>query len=415
MKSTNSHSKLYPHQRDAVNKLSTGSVLCGGVGSGKSLTALAYFFEKVCGGRISEDGTLGKPTKPRDLYIITTARKRDTLDWEHEGLPLLLSPKMDVWGISVHIDSWNNIKKYTKINSAFFIFDEQRVVGSGAWVKSFLKIARKNQWILLSATPGDTWMDYVPIFIAHGFYKNRSEFIREHVVYNRFAKFPKIDRFVETKKLEVLRSKILVNMPFQRVTARHYEQVIVGYDEELYKQAMETRWNIFEEKPMKNISEACSVFRKIIYQDPSRLDSLKHIFENHPKLIVFYNFNYELEMLRAFCAEANVNFAEWNGFKHESIPKSDSWIYLVQYTAGAEGWNCVETDTMVFYSLNYSYKIMEQAAGRIDRLNTRFKDLYYYQLLSKAPIDNAVLRSVKRKTIFNERAFAQHLAIGDKT
>ena len=77
---------------------------------------------------------MGDP--PKDLYIITTAKKRDTLEWEGELSPFLLStnPDVNLYQNKVVIDSWNNISKYKDITDAFFIFDEQRVVGSGTWV-----------------------------------------------------------------------------------------------------------------------------------------------------------------------------------------------------------------------------------------------------------------------------------------
>ena len=397
--------QLRDYQEKAVNELRNGSILCGGVVSGKSRTALAYYF-KECGGAWKPQY---KPMKkPKSLYIITTARKRDTLEWEGEMTPFLLSTTEGVGlykDIKVVVDSWNNIKKYKDIHSAFFIFDEQRVVGSGAWVKAFLNITRKNDWILLSATPGDTWSDYIPVFVANGFYKNKTEFIREHVIYSRFTKFPKIDRYVGTGKLLYFKNLLLVDMDFKRDTVSHNEDVFVRYDISAYKDATKNRWNPFTNEPMKNAAELCYVWRRIVNSDISRQMALLEIFEDHPKTIVFYNFDYELDILRGLYYGTGVEIAEWNGHKHEPVPTSDSWVYLVQYTAGCEGWNCIQTDTIVFFSQNYSYKVMEQARGRIDRMNTPFKDLYYYHLKTRAGIDLAISRALSDKKKFNETKF----------
>ena len=165
--------QLRDYQLDAVRRMKNGCILCGGVGSGKSRTALAYYY--LCeDGEIGTDEYVPMGDPPKDLYIITTARKRDTCEWEGELSPFLLSPNHEVnlYSNKVVIDSWNNIQKYAEVQNAFFIFDEQRVVGTGAWVKAFLRITKANRWILLSATPGDTWQDYIPVFIANGFYKN---------------------------------------------------------------------------------------------------------------------------------------------------------------------------------------------------------------------------------------------------
>ena len=408
--------KLYDYQIEAVEKMRNGCILCGGVGSGKSRTALAYYYlqnggDPDCLTGLKDYVAMDDP--PKDLYIITTARKRDTMEWEGDLSPFLLSVHEDVnlYSNQVVVDSWNNIKKYAEVKDAFFIFDEQRVIGSGAWVKAFLKIAKSNQWILLSATPGDTWQDYIPVFIANGFYKNRTEFIQEHVVYSRFSKYPKIDRYLNTGRLIRLRNRILVNMDFKRQTVSHHEDVFVKYDVEKYRDAGRTRWDPFKNEPITNAAGLCYIWRKIVNTDESRQIALMEIVEKHPRAIIFYNFDYELELLKGLFQiyedDGVFEIAEWNGHKHQPIPESKSWVYLVQYNAGAEGWNCIKTDTIIFYSQNYSYKIMKQSAGRIDRLNTPFKDLYYYHMKSRSGIDLGISRSLKDKKDFNETKFVK--------
>lgn len=382
--------ELLPHQLEAVEKLSNGKILWGGVGTGKSLTVLAYYVKRE---------------SPKDIYVITTAKKRDSLEWEGEAAKYGIGTESDA---TLHgriiIDSWNNISKYTEIEDAFFIFDEQRLVGSGAWVKSFQKIAKKNNWILLSATPGDTWLDYVPVFIANGFYKNATEFKREHVVYAPFSKYPKIVRYLSTAVLEKYRNIILVEMPYLKHTERFVQDVYVSYDNDNYNRVIKDRWNVYEDRPLKDVAEMFLVMRKVVNSDPSRIETLLELLDQHNKIIVFYNYNYELDMLRGLSDFVEV--AEWNGHRKQPIPNTDKWLYLVQYVAGAEGWNCVETDAMVFFSMTYSYKNFEQAQGRIDRLNTPFSKLYYYILMSNATIDRAIREALKGKKLFNERVWA---------
>lgn len=397
---------LYDYQEKAIGQMKNGCILCGGVGSGKSRTSLAYYFRE-CGG--DWHGKYSRMTEPKDLYIITTARKRDTLEWEGELGPFLLStnPEVNTYPNKVVVDSWNNIKKYANVYGAFFIFDEQRVVGSGAWVKAFLKIARKNKWILLSATPGDTWQDYIPVFVANGFYSNKTEFVREHVIYSRFTKYPKIDRYIGTGRLIRLRNDILVDMDFVRPTESHHLDVHVSYDISLYKDTMKKRWDPYENKPIENASRLCYLLRKIVNSDDSRIVALMEILEKTPRAIIFYNFDYELDILKHLVYGEGVEIAEWNGHAHQPIPTSDKWVYLVQYTAGAEGWNCIKTDTIIFFSQNYSYKIMEQSAGRIDRLNTPYTHLYYYHLKTRSGIDLAISRALKEKKKFNAERFVK--------
>lgn len=397
---------LDDYQLDAINRLRTGSILCGGVGSGKSRTALAYYF-------VQQGGCLN-PYKDmdlyimKDLYIITTARKRDTLEWEKETIPFLLnkedSPHRN-YICNYYVDSWNNIKKYKHIKNAFFIFDEQRVVGYGSWSQAFIKIAQNNDWILLSATPGDCWSDYIPVFIANGFYKNKSEFSRDHIVYKPFRTYPIIDHYVNIKKLEYLKNKILVDMDYHSPAKEVNIEVPVNYNRELYMSVVMKKWNPYTDQPIINAGEYCAVLRKIINSDESRLNAVVNLCERHKKIIIFYNFDYELELLHETLSKHYIPFSEWNGHKHEPILSSDRWVYLIQYTAGSEGWNCIETNVIIFYSQTYSYKQMVQSAGRINRRNTPFKELYLYRFKSKAGIDRAITHSLAHKKDFNARKF----------
>jgi len=401
--------ELYPYQLDAVGKMKNGCILCGGVGSGKSRTGLAYYFMRNGGviGGINYCPMRQDPP-PKDLYIITTARKRDTKEWEGDLAPFLLSvdPKSNYYKNKIVIDSWNNVAKYADVKDSFFIFDEQRVVGYGVWTHSFLKIAKSNEWILLSATPGDTWMDYVPVFIANGFFKNKSEFTREHVVWSPNRNFYQVSRYLNQGRLMKYRNSILVNMDFKRETVPHHIAVYSDYNKVIYKDICKDRWNPWEQKPIETATEFCMALRKLVNSDETRQAAVLELVSKHPKCIIFYNYNYELDILRSLDYGSGVKVAEWNGQKHEPIPFGNRWVYLVQYTAGAEGWNCTQTDTIIFYSQNYSYKIMAQAAGRIDRLNTPYTDLWFFHLKSRSGIDLAISQAIAKKKTFNESGFA---------
>ena len=396
------------NQLAAVEKMHNGCILNGDTGTGKSRTALYYYFVKICEGEIQENYKDMK--NPMDLLIITTARKRDSLEWEDELLPFLLSPDPSQchYSIRVIIDSWNNIKKYKDVINTFIIFDEDRVVGHGAWSKAFIKMAKANRWILLSATPGDAWKDYISVFIANGFYKNKTEFEREHVVWRRnFGGYPQIDRYVNINRLMRLRRKLLVPIEFKRATIQHHIDLLAGYDSEKYKYVWKERKDPETREPLENIVQVCYNLRKIINSHYSRGMSVVDIIEDKHKAIIFYNFDYELEILKNLDYPDGTKIAEMNGHKHQDIPNSDYWVYLVQYNSGSEGWNCTVTDTIIFYSQNYSYRTMKQAAGRIDRRNTPYIDLYYYHIKSKAPMDLAIARALKNKKKFNETKFME--------
>ena len=380
--------ELKPHQIKALEKMGNGRILNGGVGTGKSRTAVVYYMLNEA---------------PKDLYIITTAKKRDSLEWQDETVIFGIGSEKDATTQGVlTVDSWNMIKKYVDVENAFFIFDEQRLVGTGAWVKAFYKIAAKNNWILLTGTPGDTWLDYVPVFIANGFYKNITEFKREHVVYDSYSRYPKVKQYLGTGRLNRLRRHLLVDMPLERLTVRHSETVRTEYNQEQMRTLTKDRWHIWEDRPIKDAAELFRLMRYLVNTDESKIEELASLWDKHPRLIVFYNFNYELNMLRSWLDGCEDDVAEWNGHRHEPLPTSKRWLYLVQYTAGAEGWNCITTDAMVMLSQNYSYRLTEQAMGRIDRLNTPYRDLYYYTLRSYAGIDNAIHKALSQKKDFNE-------------
>ena len=398
--------KLFDHQIEAIKKMKNGCILCGSVGSGKSITSIAYYY--ICnGGKIEGVNSIRTvaPKEFKHLYIITTARKRDTKEWIADISKLNLFGQIEDY---VTIDSWNNIGKYEKVSDSFFIFDEQRVVGSGTWVKKFLKIVKSNEWILLSATPGDTWSDYIPVFIANGFYKTFGEFRREHVVYKPFTNFPQIDRYINTGRLNRYRRDILVMMDCERKTVEHHADIYVEYDSSKYKEICKTRWDFYNDRPIENASQFCYLLRRVCNEDMSRIRAVMEVLTHFDRVIIFYNFDYELDMLKKYMKELAPMYTigEWNGHRHLPIPDNKQWLYLVQYTAGAEGWNCTECNVIIFFSQNYSYKTLIQAAGRINRINTKFTDLYYYHLKSRAGIDVAISRVINEKGTFNERIFA---------
>ena len=404
---------LYDYQLDAVNRLHNGCILCGSVGSGKSRTGLFYYY-KENGGWIDENGYKPMTGKPQDLYIITTAKKRNSLEWEKELANFLMStnPKKNMYNRNIVIvDSWNNIGKYKDVEGAFFLFDEQRIVGNGSWVKSFLKIAKVNNWILLTGTPGDSYMDYVPVFLANGFFKNRTEFNKEHVIYSRFSKYPKVEGYYNTRRLDRLRDRVLVKMNYEHKINYHHEDIYCSYDISKYKEVIRKRWNPFTNEPIEQASQLCYILRRIVNTDESRVVALLELLETTQKAIIFYSFDYELELLRHLFWDndgveenplSDFEVAEYNGHYHQDIPNSKKWVYLCQYTAACEGWECIKTDTIIFFSQNYSYKVMTQAAGRIDRLNTPYTDLYYYHLKSRSGIDLAISKALKEKKQFNE-------------
>ena len=387
--------ELDQYQLAAVKKLDSGKILWGSVGSGKSLTALYYYFSQELKCKL-EDGIFRLPKKAFTLYIICPAQKRDKLEWDEECRQFYISR-----GNGVVIDSWNNIAKYTSVENAFFIFDEQRLVGNGTWVKSFLKIAQKNRWILLTATPGDNWLDYIPVFIANGFYKNRTQFLARHVIFNNFKRYRTVNRYVDVKRLIYLRDLITVDLTYTQTGRPIIHRILTEYDKQAYREVNKFRWNIFKNEPITDVTQLGYALREVCNKDVSKLNALADILEKHKKVIVFYNFDYELEMLKTFCGETGFIFAEWNGHNHQPIPESKEWLYLVQYNAGSEGWNCIETNAMIFFSLSYSYKTTLQASGRINRRNTPFKELHYYILTSNSPMDRRIILALSHKKDFN--------------
>lgn len=402
-KKSYSDSILYDFQYEAAKKAFNGSIFNGGTGTGKSRTGLYYYFKEQGGSYVGSDYVPMK--NPKDLYIITPAVKREKAEWHPELALFRMSPdpELNYYDNQIIIDSWNNIQKYVTVKDAFFIFDECKINGGGAWTKAFLKITKSNNWIMLSATAGDRWIDYWPVFVANGFYKNKTDFMREHVIFSRYSKFPQVDRYINTQRLERLRNKILIDMEVQRHTVPHHEDVYCNYDITTYKEVFKKRWDPYKDEPLKQASELCYVLRKIVNSDDSRQVALLELLEDHPRAIIFYSYDYERDILMNLGYSEGTQIAEWTGHKHEPVPESEKWVYLVNYASGAEGFCCISTDTVIFYSQTYSYKSLVQACGRVDRLNTKFIDLYYYHLKSRSGIDLAISRALKEKKKFNER------------
>lgn len=401
--------QLYDYQQKAIADARSGSIIFGGVGSGKSMVALGYYFQKVCGGTIDNGNIeIGSMTKDVDLYIVTTAKKRDACEWERDALHFMISKEQNPYfKAAFHVVSWNTIQKYAFVSNAFFIFDEQRVCGYGAWSKAFINIAKRNEWLMLSATPGDTWSDYIPVFVANGFYKNKTDFVRQHIVYKPNRTYPVIDHYINVDLLTQHKKAITVVVDYDKSTRSHFLVLLSEYDRAAYKLIARERWSIFDDRPIENSSALGYKLRRVANEDPSKLEQLDTVLAEHARLILFYNFDYERNMVLEHVKDRTV--AEWNGHKHEALPDGDQWVYLVQYNAGSEGWECTSTDCLLFFSLPYSFKSVKQASGRIDRMNTPFKDLYYYAIVSSSPMDNAILRALRAKKDFNERDFIEDL------
>lgn len=399
---------LYPHQKEALKKMFNGCLLNGGTGSGKSRTGIYYFFSKY-GGKIDKDGYTPMRPNPPDLYILTTAKKKSDKEWEGELVPFGLYPdpktKRTRYGNKVVIDSWQVIKKYEDVKDACFIFDENKINGKGVWAKAFLKITKYNRWIILSATNGDKFEDYATVFIAHGFFKNRTDFSNAHLIYSRYSKFPQIIGYRDELYLYRLRDSLLIDMDFERHTKQLHEDISCSYNISAYRDVMRKRWNPYTDEPITQASALCYVLRRIVNSDSSRQVALLELLEDHPKAIIFYSFDYELDILLNLGYMEGTKIAQYNGHVHEPIPDGDRWVYLVNYSA-AEAWNSIQTDTVIFFSQTYSYKTLKQASGRIDRLNTPFTDLHYYHLKSKSGIDLAISKALSQKKKFNARKFA---------
>lgn len=403
--------QLRPFQVDCVKHLRSGKVLAAGVGAGKSIMSLYWYVTQCCAYDKSSNlnGELFKlkPSSP-DLYIITTAKKRISQEWNDELLRFNLiagSNSHGMGNVYVTIDSWNNIRKYEGVKDAVFIFDEQRAIGSGVWAKAFVKIAKANKWLMCSATPADGWQDWCSIFIADGFHRNRTEFFRRHAVYSRFTKFPMITKWIDTDYLEKCRDAVLVTCTVPRDTERVWHDLTCGYDREAVKKAMKTRWNPETEAPFANANELVIYLRRLINTDKTRLSYASHVCKDHRRTIIFYSLNAELEEILKLESETGIKVYQFNGHKHDPLPEGSDWIYAVQFFSGSEGWNCTTTDTILYWSLPYSYKQFEQAAGRIDRLDTKYKILNYYVMKSFSPLDISIGRALSNKKDFNLRAF----------
>lgn len=372
---------MYEYQLEAIDKLQSGMILWGNVGSGKSRTSL-YFY---C-----------KNYSNKKLLIITTAQKRNNGEWLEE---------CKVFGLKPIIDSWNNIRKYEKYENCFIIFDEDHLTGYGAWSKTFIKMAKCNDWLVLTGTPGDNYSEFMTVFIAKGWYKNKRDFEENHVIYSRYSKYPKVDRYINKGLLEKHRRDILVKMFVEKHPRVHKEIVITQYDISKYKKAYKEKRDE-NNKPFKNATAFCLYLRKICNEDESKIVKVRELLLKHNKVIIFYNYIYEKEiLLKLLKTMKTFNVGEYNGQHHDDIPIGERWAYLCQYTAASEGWNCLLCDTMIFFSMSYSYKAMEQAAGRINRVNTPYKDLYYYYLRTASSIDLSINRALSTKRNFNESTF----------
>ena len=154
--------------------------------------------------------------------------------------------------------------------------------------------------------------------------------------------------------------------------------------------------------------------------DKSKLDWMRDFLEGYDeRVVVFYNYNAELEQLKQLLERLDRPYSEYNGHRKDlrAFQESSEGVVLANYGSASTGINdFVIASTMVMYSLTTSYIDFEQAKKRIDRIGQTKKPLFYF-LIMKGTIDARVYHSLQEGKDFDERMYAEHEGwnVGDDT
>lgn len=124
------------------------------------------------------------------------------------------------------------------------------------------------------------------------------------------------------------------------------------------------------------------------------------------RLIVFYNFTQELNLMMSVCDNAGRPYSIVNGSKRDltAYDKHDDSVTFVQYQAGAMGLNLQKACRMIFFTLPLSSELFEQAKKRIHRIG-QDRSCFYYELICKGTIEEKILATLNMRKDYTEELF----------
>lgn len=140
-----------------------------------------------------------------------------------------------------------------------------------------------------------------------------------------------------------------------------------------------------------------------------KLSAFEDLLEStNDRLIVFYNFNSELERLKEICEKFDKPTSEVNGAKHDltNYNDCDNSVTLVQYQAGSMGINLQLSNKIIYFTPPLSSELFEQSKKRIHRIGQNHP-CFYYQL--KCGIEEKIYGTLAMRKDYTDKLFEGEL------
>ena len=155
-----------------------------------------------------------------------------------------------------------------------------------------------------------------------------------------------------------------------------------------------------------------NILKKMLYErqlcgeyNENKLNALKEIMEStNNRLIIFYNFTKEKDLIVDICKKLNKSYSIINGEIKDltAYETNEDSITIVQYQAGAMGLNLQKANKIIYFTLPLSSELFEQSKKRIHRIG-QVDTCFYYYLLAKGTIEESIYKTLlMRKDYTNE-------------
>lgn len=149
--------------------------------------------------------------------------------------------------------------------------------------------------------------------------------------------------------------------------------------------------------------QLCGAYNK------DKLDAVQDLIQStNDRIIIFYNFNVELEALKRICSELDRPVSEVNGNVKDLIAyetRSDS-VTLVQYQAGSMGLNLQKSNKIIYFTLTDRSDLFEQSKKRIHRIG-QYRPCFYYTMICKGSVEESVHNTLQKRMDYTDELFAE--------
>lgn len=398
---------LYEYQKKVIDKADSSWLFALGTGTGKTILSIHHYLKHYNG---------------ESLLIIAPAQKVLEGGWDREVQRVAnfynIQIQYDVMSYGVLAKKWNLYKGW------FVIFDECHYVKNPTSQrgKAALNLTRiSTNFSLLSATPSSNgWADTINYMLMFNFYRNKTQFIKEHAIH-------------ETKFFGQKQIKVIADWKDQDKLKMLYQSISTKLSKD---DCLDLPPLIFEDVYFK-VSKEYEIIRKkrvletengpIAYDTVMKLQHGLRFYANqkdklsytemlaestNENIVIFYYYQQEKDDLVKVLAK-NKKIYEVSG-KVNHLPSRDQWdelkntVTLVQYQAGAAGIELQYCNLVIFYTPTFSFQDYDQALGRAYR-NGQTKKVTVYRYITKKSVEEHVYRSLAEKKDFTESLFKEYV------